>query len=389
MANRRVGTAMVGLAVVAAMLGSPAGAVAQVDEITIAPGPWQGSVFFAGNIQRVGPENAGASIVTSSEITMDFVADEHGTITSGTMEVDISWTLGSSGVHTSTSDLFGTVTSDFYDISSNQHQTDTLELSGTIQRLVATGTLDWTKEVYDTEGNFLDTVSGTQPEDQVWVFEASSSDCGLLTGVLVDVKGIGLMRSVILPIEFDDDGIAVLNRLVSVSRIWFDSIDLDADAISTSIEILEEISNEVTADPDAGLVELLALVIVVEKLREQLAELDICQLADQGFPNAEAGEEWLAGILRTLSFAALQKTDKLTTGELIFLVGIASRGGALSGPEEAVELFEAFEQALTQKLAEAVDTGDFDTVQDIAATAAANGFSNLYDDAQAALTSLK
>ena len=56
---------------------------------------------------------------------------------------------------------------------------------------------------------------------------------------------------------------------------------------------------------------------------------------------------------------------------------------------EAVELFQAFEQALTQKLAEPVDTGDFDTVQDIAATAAANGFSNLYHDAQAALTSLQ
>ena len=376
-AKRRLGIGATALAVLTAVLVMPLSAGGQVDEITVTPGQWEGSVFFAGSTREDASNDSTVRFATSSTITIDMVVDEKGNVTSGFMQVDISWMHDSVGTPPGGGDL--------YHITSDQQQTGTLALSGTVQLLVATGTLNWVYETFDTDGNSVFEGPVARAEDQVWVFEALQSDCGLLTGSVVDVRGTGLMRSVILPRQYVDDGAENTNELVAVSRIWSKSQSSEAEEIATSVAIINEVANEAIASEDVDGQDLVFLVLAVEILQKQLASLEACQLEAVGFPTPEAGEDFLAELLRNLLFKALANSGELDTTELLTLLNIGARAGALTGPEEAVELFEGFEQALTEKLAEAVDGEYYGDVEDIAVAAGSHGFTDLYADATGAL----
>lgn len=371
--KRRRGLALAALAVVTTVLAAPLSAGGQ-DEIAFTPGPWEGSVLFGGSIQSSSPNAASQRFPTFSTITIDLVVDEKGNVTGGSMVVDISWLQDGVGTTPGTGDP--------YHITSDHEQTGTLAMSGTVERLVATGTLSWKREIFDTDGNSVYDGPRVSPEDQVWVFEASQSDCGLLTGSLVEASGIGLMFSVKLPAEFSDGDETTTNELVAVSRIWSKS-DAAAD-IATDVAILNDVVNEAIANEEVTLQDLKILVFAFEDLAERLAVLELCEAEALGLAPG-TGEDFLAELLRNLLFKALENSSELEVQELIALLNIGARGGALSGPEEAVELFEAFEEALTQKLAEAVDEGYYGDVEDIAVAAGSHGFTDLYADATKAL----
>ena len=372
--KRRRGLALAALAVVTTVLVAPLSAGGQ-DEIAFTPGPWTGSVFFAGSIQSDSPNDTTLILATLSTITIDLVVDESGTVTDGTMQVDVSWIQD--GVGTSPD-------GQPYHITSDHEQTGTLAMSGTVERLVATGTLSWVFETFDTEGNSVFDGPRVRSKDQVWVFEASQSDCGLLTGSLVEASGIGLVFSAKLPPEFSDGDQTTTNELVAVSRIWSKSDAAAAEDIATDVAILNDVANMAIAGEDVTSEELIALVIAFETLAERLAALELCELEALGLAPG-AGEDFVAEMLRNLLFKALENSSELEVQELIFLLNIGARAGALSGPEEAVELFEAFEEALTEKLAEAVDGGYYGDVEDIAVAAGSHGFTDLYADATKAL----
>jgi hypothetical protein len=368
---------MVALAVFTSMLAVPISAGGQVDEITVTPGPWEGSVMFAGSTRQDASNDSTVRFATSSTITIDMVVDEKGNVTSGSMQVDISWVHDSVGTPPGGGDL--------YHVTSDQQQTGTLALSGTVQLLVATGTLNWVYETFDTDGNSVFDGPVARAEDQVWIFEALQSDCGLLTGSVVDVRGIGLMRSVILPEYYVDDGATTTNELLAVSRIWSKSEAFEAEEIATNVAIINELANSIIASEVVTAQDLVFLVLNIENLQKQMASLEACELEALGFPTPEAGEDFLAELLRNLLFKALANAGELDTKELLTLLNIGARAGALTGPEEAVELFEGFEQALTEKLAEAVDGGYYGDVEDIAVAAGSHGFTDLYADATKAL----
>lgn len=377
LSKQRLGLAIVALAVFTSMFAMPISAGGQVDEITVTAGPWEGSVLFAGSTEAVASNDATLRLATFSTITIDMVVDEKGNVSSGSMQVDISWVQDSVGNPPDGGEP--------YHITSDQQQTGTLALSGTVKRLVATGTLNWVYETFDTEGNSVFDGPKSSPEDQEWVFEASQSDCGLLTGSVVDVRGIGLMRSVILPVSYVDDGVTNTNELVAASRIWSKSAAFEAEEIATQVAIINEVANQAIASEAIDAQELAFLVFAIENLQKQLASLGACELAGLGFSNPEAGEDFLAELLRNLLFKALANSSELDTQELLTLLNIGARSGALTGPEEAVELFEEFEVALTEKLAEAVDGGYYGDVEDIAVAAGSHGFTDLYADATVAL----
>ena len=191
------------------------------------------------------------------------------------------------------------------------------------------------------------------------------------------------MGRVLQPTEYVDGDTTSINNIVAVSRIWPEREDVDTEDIATRVAIVNEVANNALAHPDTE--SLLFFVRALETLREELARLETCLLEPQGFMAPEAGENWLADIMRNLLSGLLENPDELSAKQIIELLVIGARAGALNGPEQAVELNDAFEQALTQELAEAVDQEDFDTVEAIAVTAGSYGFTDLYDDATKAL----
>lgn len=296
------------------------------------------------------------------------VVDDDGTIVSGTMDVNIAWALSGNGTTP--------VNENQYFVTSEQRQAGTLDLQGTAASFEAAGTLAHDKTVYDTSGNLIEEVSGTEETSVLWTFQPGTADCASVTGELVAADGKSLMQTALVPDFIFEEDYEAANRLVS--QFWAYPVFEDSDVIAAAITELNGILGEVlegTPDPET----ILTLVEAAEAIRADLARLDICNDAIPGF-SPQQSKTWLSEILTELLGRVLQESGAYTPQDLITILNIGARGGALTG-----DTYTGFGEALGVALSNALAVDDIDSIYDIAVAAAQYGYQDVYEDAIAVI----
>jgi hypothetical protein len=339
-------------------------AFAQTSPRRLPPGIWEGSVLFNGTHDTVFSEGTHTvREVTASSINFEMLVDQQGHVIDGEMEVDISWIQDTTGTAPSTDAPVH--------IFSEQRQTGVLTLSGDAARISAAGTLDWETMTYDTEGDLIEEVSGTEPEEVEWAFQAFQVDCAGISGRLIETKGLSLIGSAVGPQVVFDDGFEVVHDLVALLWAWpqFSDPSVMADAVLEVTEAAEEI---LSGTPTVEEIE--QLVRLIEAVRLELSRLEACRIPVEGFV-PQYNDSFLASLLRQALKAALD-LGEYSAQELISLLNLAARGQAINA-----ELHEQFGQSLDQALDHAAEAGDFDTIRDIAAAAGRYGYPDLYAEA--------
>jgi hypothetical protein len=383
LSERRTGTAVL-VVVLFGVLVTPLSVGAQTGDITLPAGTSEGSVMLGGSVETEGfrtddTHYLDRRTVTSSNITFDIDVDSQGQVTDGTMTVDIRW----SGFGTGTTP----VTGDTYLINSTSRKSGTLDLEGTADRLVATGSLTTESSVYDTDGNFIKEVSGTREDEVGWVFQATGITCGMVTGKLVEAWGSGLMVSAKFPRKVREGDSETRNELVSVFRLLSPDASADAEMLAMRIGDLNEAANPLLAEPTPTVADLARVLGIAEALRADLARLERCKLT----LDPSGSEDWLAAILQSLLVKALEQPELWNAQDLIHMLNIGVRGGAvdaIGSDPTAAELYEEFGDALEFALGEAIASSDLPTIIDIASASASYGYSCLYEAATAAIEEL-
>jgi hypothetical protein len=355
------------------MILSASGSLAQTQEPAFPPGVWEGSVAFTGTFESSGQRSDGtsydnATAVTSSALNFEMVVDDDGTIVSGAMQVNIVWAVATSGR--------APVTGDSYMNGSDHRQSGKLQLQGTATQMEAAGLLAYDKQIYDTQGNLIEEISGVEEIEVLWTFQPFSADCSSVTGELVAAEGTSLMATALGPDIIFDDGYEAVNRLVS--QFWAYPVFEDSDLIALAIgEVNEFAARLLEGVPEPEL--MVELVEAVEKIRADLARLEVCQDTIDGFSPSQT-EDWLTNILRNLFTKVLEAPGEYTPQDLITMLSIGARGGALTG-----EVYTGFGEALGIALSNALAVDDIDSIFDIAVAAAQYGYQDVYEDAAAAL----
>jgi hypothetical protein len=370
--RRRTGPTVLILALVG-LLSTSVPSAAQPSGLVLPPGHWNGYVYFGGEYTTEGGGLQGTSYkdvrtVKSSVIFFDLVVDRQGQVTEGTMTVEIEW----SSVNTGTSPA----TNAPYRVTGKHRDTGSLDLEGNAEALIATGTVTTNSSVY-AGGDFLEEVSGPSNHEVGWVFQASEVNCGMVGGILINAWGTGMMVNAH---HGSSEPVAVFQLLSAES-------EEDRHALLVEIASLNEFAASVLADPSPAIADLVALVVIAEAVRAFAARLEQCQVVPEGFVGSE-GEGWLATLLRKILFKALERPEEWEAKDIIQMLNIGVRGGAVatsSGSQAAEELYEEFGDALEFALGRAVASDDTAAITDIAAAAAQYGFTDLYDAATAAL----
>jgi hypothetical protein len=353
----------------------PAGVNAQNNTPTLVPGVWEGSMLFSGSYEISGQgfddaDYADQANVTASGTTFQLLVDDEGQIIEGKMEVDISWTVNATGTTPQTDKQ--------YSIRHEHRLTDTLTMSGSASRIVASGTLTWDTQTYNTEG-LVEEVSGPEPADVEWVFSVSQADCTTINGSLIEARGGTLVLTSTKPQVVFEDDYESFHDLLSVIWAWPETED--PEFIGEEVAAIETAAKEILAGvPTVG--QLVQLVFDVEVLRAELAKLETCQLVPPG-SIPEGVDSWLATIIQQALNKALD-LGEFTPQELIAFLNIGVRSEALNN-----ELQHRFEVALNQALFNAITDQDIDTIRDIAIAAAQYGYTELHLDAVAAAEELE
>ncbi|MCP3937407.1 MAG: hypothetical protein GY708_18800 [Actinomycetia bacterium] len=364
------------IGLIAAGLAPANNASAQSAEIVLSSGPWEGTILVSGAYVRQGNGDLSVAIIDHSTIGLQATVGANGQITSGTMDVDIGWTLGTNvtSIHPA-------------NIASEHRQYGTLSLSGTAGNLVAGGTVTWATQVWDSNGNFLEEVSGEKPTEVEWTFAASGHECGVVVGTIVDAKGLGIMVSAAIPSQTTAEDV-VTNDLTTVFHMWPKSGVVDVAELAKTVAIMQELAHSLlTSDEPLDALSVLVMVNSVLTIREQIIELQLCDLIPDDFLADESGQGWLEEILQIILGRVLQEPEAFTAQDLISLLVTSASHGAVGpgAPGSANQLlYDGFESALDSALDQAVSNSDFETIIDIAVAAANFGYTNLYDKAVAA-----
>jgi hypothetical protein len=358
-------------------LAPAAGAGAQDATMTFPPagaGRWQGLVHFAGSVSSDSVADDGSfttqitDVIDDTGIAIDFTVDDAGKAT-GQMTVDITWFVEAVGTAPTTFDPFH--------VTHDQHQTGTLSVSGTAERLVAGGTLTWETNT-NAEGGQVEEVSGTRSVDVEWVFQAFESMCSRVSGRLIETSGVSLMSSALIPRATVGDSSEIHSELVSEFLVWPSEVE-NPDGIKQAVDEVTQVADEVLQRefPDAE--HVAQLVEAWEALNAALAALEGCQAELVNFV-PQATEGWLTATVQKVLYRALDSIDHYDAADLAGLWTAGLEVGALNG-EIAVGFLDGFRA----KLDDAIELGDVAEIEAVLAFAARYGFPELYADAKAAL----
>jgi hypothetical protein len=336
---------------------------------------WEGLVFFSGSLSSDSEAADGSfstsitDVINDTAISVDFVVGSDGRVTSGTMDVDLTWfkeTVGTTPVNL-----------DPFRVVHDHHQTGRLQITGSAERLVVSGTLTHTSNTM-ADGDTVEEVSGTESRDVEWVFSAVENTCAKVTAELVEASGISLINSALIPRVNVSDSQEIHSDLVLGMLVWPASVD-DPDAVNAAIEKVVDLANLIHDRDFPSAANLLELVDAWNDLNTMLARLEVCQtpLGDWGPVSTRS---WLVGVLQRAVDKALENQETYDAQELIDLWDAAMHEQALDG-DLVVRLLDAFHD----KLDEAIADGDTATITDILAFAAAYGYPNLHAKAKAAL----
>jgi hypothetical protein len=331
--------------------------------LDVSPGPWQGEVLFDGALISA----AARRIVDASVIVFTATVKANGDVTDGTMDVDIVWS--------STNPQYGT--------SSDHHEFGTLTLGGGVDRLVAAGTLTHDTLIYDSDGKFIEEPSGTREEEVVWIFSASNTACALLSGTLDDTEGRSFVSSATI-----QGGDEYANGLVVVYHAWpADSNGAAevADSVAELADTIQEALASGTPTPN----ELALMILALEALRNSATKLDSC---GAGLDlTTDTGEDALAVLMNELIAKALEQAEEYSPQELIRMLNIGVRSGAVTpkgGVTGADEVYAMFGDVLGDALDAAIAEADAATILDITTAARQYGFLDLYERGSAAYEAL-
>ncbi len=318
--------------------------------------------------------------VGSSNISFDATVASNGDIERGTMTVSIN----SSNVTAGTSPGTGTP----FTLTSSEQETGVLTLGGGVDKLVAAGTVNRSYVVRDSSGAVV--LSNSEQREVTWIFTATGSICNLMSGTLESAEGGSLMDSSGIPTGDNGSGSHYENLLVVSYQAWPVGKARSPDDLVAAVAQLSEVINQVLAleSPDPS--ELALMIQAVENLRRQAATMDDCGLGLDFL--TDTGEDTLAALMNELLAKALQQADRFSPQELIQLLNIGVRAGAVAaegGIEGASDVYATFGEALGAALKAAIADADVDTVVDIAMAAGRYGFTDLYDQAVAAYKDLK
>ena len=304
--------------------------------------------------------------VDASTITFTAEVEPNGDISSGTMLVNISWSKRGTGGRAT----FNT--------------SGTLTLGGGVDALVAAGTLTTSQKVWDSEGNYLEDLSHSRADEATWIFRASRSVCAFMTGTLdPGTRGRSILAGALT------SGPEFTNNMAVVYQAWPEGYNGAAEFID-SLAQLNEVMQSILALGAPSPLELVLYIQLIEKLRNDALELEQC---GQGIGlTTDTGEDALAALMQDFLAKALEQADQFTAQELIELLTIGVRSGALSpaaGAEGAEAVREGFIDALDAALDQAISASNTATIIDIAMAAGQFGFTDLYDKAVAAYEETK
>lgn len=340
-------------------------------------GSWEGAVFFSGNFSTDSVRDDGSfnvtlrDVIDSTVITVELTIDGSGEVTSGEMKVDLTWFVESVGTHPTTFDP--------YRVVHDQHQTGTLAVSGTADRLVAAGDLLFETNT-NTDDGLVEEVSGSETVSVEWIFGAYEVTCAKLGGKLIQASGDSLMGTVLAP-SGGGEGTTFHNGLVAELLLWPTGLE-DPDKLQEAMEALEALQQVAgfllsREFPEAE--HVAEVVDAWETLNAKLAGLTSCQSEVVGWV-PESGGSWLVGVVQLTLAQALESQDHYDVADLVGLWVAGLQVGAMTG-----ELVVGFLDVFDLKLDEAISDGDVATIQDVLAFAAQYGFSGLYETAKAAL----
>jgi hypothetical protein len=324
--------------------------------LDVSPGPWEGEVLFDGALISSVPR-----VVDSSEIIFTATVNANGDVTDGTMEVDILWSDSGS------------------EASSDHHEYGTLTLGGGVDRLVAVGTLTHDTLIYDSNGRFIEEPSGTREEQVSWIFSASNTTCALLSGTLDEAEGSSLMRSTLISSDNEYS-----NQFVVAYHAW-PADSNRADEVADSLADLADTIQKALASEAPSPNELAGMVVALEAVRNSAVNLELC---DFGLDlTTDTGEDALAVLMNELIAKVLEQADQYSPQQLIKLLNIGVRSGAVTpkgGVMGADEVYATFGDVLSDALDAAIAEADAATILDITTAARQYGFSDLYDRGSAA-----
>ncbi len=325
--------------------------------LDVSPGPWEGEVLFDGALI-----STVVRVVDSSEIIFTATVDANGDVTDGTMSVDILWS--DTGSQYATSD---------------HHEFGTLTLGGGVDRLVAAGTLTHDTLIYDSDGKFIEEPSGTREEEVSWIFSASNTTCALLSGTLDEAEGSSLMRSTLISSDNEYS-----NQFVVAYHAW-PADSSRADEVADSIADLADTIQKALASETPSPNDLALMVLALEAVRNSAVNLELC---DFGLDlTTDTGEDALAVLMNELIAKALEQADQYSPQELIKLLNIGVRSGAVTpkgGVSGADEVYATFGDVLSDALDAAIAEADAATILDVTTAARQYGFSDLYERGLAA-----
>jgi hypothetical protein len=370
--GRAISTAL-GVSLVGGL--SPATGAAQ-EEVALpftTAGAWEGEFVFDGHYAfDAEPDEDGAFSVGVTEVQgntaifVDLVVAEDGTI-SGVMPVDLRWIKESAGAGP---------TGDPFHIVHDRVQEGELALSGDASSILATGEL---KETFRTlsEGKTIEEVSGNATRNVEWEFSALVLECTRAVAPLMSASGDSLVRSAMLPPELESRGTTFYNNLVAYLVIW-PTQEASEELKSAAVDDVEQLADALQEQPTPSAGELVELIDAWHTMQAEIAALNEC-VTDGVFHTSQLDQQWLALMLQSALGRALDGADDYGAHQLIALWDV--------GKAEAVlysELRSEFYDTLDAKLDAAIADGDAETIADIAAYAADNGYADMQAKADAA-----
>lgn len=331
-------------------------------------GAWEGQVLVSGWFSSDSVRDDGSfdtsvtNIIGDTVISLEIEVANDGSV-SGTMDVRLIWFKEAVGTQP--------VNFDAYLVETYSEQNGQLSVSGTANRLVATGVLT-SEKLVETEGAVLEGVSATEPVEVEWVFEVNLANCSIVQAPLVSASGQSIMRTV--PLPRDSSGASELhNRLLA--GILAIPPEIEPLDISDELEAIKTAANILVEPGIHHAPEFLDLIHAWRELAENLAALDVCQVAMLEQSDSFK-ESWLVFQLQ-VALADVQFDDELyDANDLMDIHDAAAEGGALAG-----KFVVGFLDMVNEHLDEAITFGEFSTILDIKVWAASWGYTMLHDAA--------
>lgn len=340
-------------------------------------GTWMGSVGFEGYRSTDLVRSDGSyqvtvvDVINDTDIRLTFVVDGNGVVSSGRMTVNIVWF--SEGVGTQP------VIGDAYRVRHAHFETASLAITGSSDRLVATG--DLSDDSVTSTGNdaVVEEVTGIKTGPVEWVFSIDEVNCARVQGRLYQATGRSIMVSALTPRETIEEGYEDHNALEAPLLAYPSGLET-ADEVWETLEMVDAAADAIRDREIPETIHFLELVEVWGDLSAELASLDECQQTDWVGGAPQSTRSWLTDILRDGVQKALDNAEYYEAPEFIHLWEVLYQERSMTS-----DLEDGIVEALDIKLDEAIAEGDDDTIIDILGFAALYRGTRLYDKAKAAL----